>query len=563
MKMNNKILLSLAISAFFSVSGIFASSNEKGIDLYRAELYDAAKLFLLNQTNQSTQELAETQYYLGQVYFKLQQPDSAAYYYDKAIETDPTYPFGYIGVGMQALAKNDLKTAETLFKKAIGLAKKDPSVQTTIAEAYINSRMYPQAEEALDKARKINRKYPGIYLAEGDMLMQDGKIGEACSRYDNAIGFDKNDKVAYLKQAQVYKNINTAEALKYLAQLTAIDPDYIPAYALIGDINRDAGLYLQALRAYEKFISIPGVPILQHERYAQLLYFTDQYEKSLQEINYVLQQEPKNPVMHRLQAYNNFKLGNNAVALQQIAQFLQDNPVDKHIYLDYITYGRLLLKEKRADEAIPVLLKARNLDASKSEVYKELISAYEATNNYPEAIQQYDKYFAVEKTPVVYDYLNYGRANYLAASKYIDDDYLAAPLSMDQKQADDALFYSYIDKGNAAFTEVISRSPDSYHGYLWRARLHSFVDIKKQETKSSAMQGVAKPYYEEALTVMLKNNDEGKRNNEIIEAYRYLASYYYLMDDKVSAGEYFKRILTIDPENTDVKKTLDALKIKY
>jgi tetratricopeptide (TPR) repeat protein len=552
----------LAISVFFSVSGIFAS-NERGIDLYRAELYDAAKLFLLNQTNQSTQELAETQYYLGQIYSKLQQPDSAAYYYAKAIETAPEYPFGYIGEGMQALAKNDLKTAESLFKKANGLVKKDPSVQTTIAEAYINSRKYPQAEDALDKARKINKKYSGIYIAEGDMLMQDGKIGEACARYENAITFDKKNKVAYLKLAQVYKNINTAEALKYLAQLTEIDPDYIPAYALIGDINRDAGMYLQALRAYEKFISIPGVPILQHERYAQLLYFTDQYEKSLKEIDYVLQRDPKNPVMHRLQAYNNYKLDNSAIALKQLAQFLQDNPVDKHIYLDYITYGRLLLKEKRNDEAINVLLKALALDASKSEVYKELISAYEATNNYLEAIKQYDKYFELEKTPVVYDYLYYGIANYRAASKYIDDDYLATPFSMEQRQADDAIFNRYIEKGKEAFTEVISRSPDSYHGYLWRARLNSFVDLRKQESKSSAMPGVAKPYYEEALTVMLKTNEEGKRNNEIIEAYRYLASYYYLLDDKVSAGEYFKRILTIDPDNIDVKKTLDALKIKY
>ncbi|MCL1938856.1 MAG: tetratricopeptide repeat protein [Candidatus Azobacteroides sp.] len=563
MKMNNKFLLSLAISVFFSASGMFASSNERGIDLYRAELYGAAKLFLLGQKNQSTQDLAETQYYLGQAYSKLQQPDSAAYYYAQAIETDPAYPFGYIGEGMLALENKDAKAAETLFRKANGLAKKDPSVQTTIAEAYIAAQMDAEAEDALDKARKVNKKFPGIYLAEGDMLMKDGKVGDACARYENAIRFDASYKVAYLKLAQVYKEINTTEALKYLDQLTAIDPDYIPAYALIGDINRDAGFYLQALKAYEKFISIPGVPILQHERYAQLLYFTDQYDKSLQEIDYVLQQDPTNPIMHRLQAYNNFKLDNSTVALQQITQFLQDNPVDKHIYLDYITYGRLLLKANRTDEAISALQKAQALDPSKSEIYKELTSAYEAASNFPEAVNQYEKYFEIEKTPTVYDYLNYGRDNYMAASKYIDADYLATPLSPDQKQADDALFYNYVKKGNEAFAEVIERSPDSYHGYLWRARLNSFVDLRRQPTKSSPMEGVAKPYYEEALSVMLKNNEDGKRNNDIIEAYHYLASYYILRDDKVNSGEYFKKILNIDPNNAAAKNALDAMKIKY
>jgi tetratricopeptide (TPR) repeat protein len=562
MKLIKKIA-NLAIMVFLPISGVFANSNEKGIDLYRAELYNAAKLFFLYQQNQSPQEQAENYYYLGQIYYQFQQIDSAAYYYEKAIQSAPEYPFGYIGEGKLALTKGELKTADSLFKKAVGLAKKNPSVQTTIAEVYMNVDLKPQVEEALDKARKINKKYPGIYVVEGDMLMKEGKIGEACARYENAIAFEKNDKIAYLKLAQVYKNINISEALKYLDELTRIDPDYIPAYALIGDINRDNGMYIQALKAYEKFISIPGVPILQHERYAQLLYFTDQYEKSLTQIDYVLKIDPANPVMNRLQAYNNFKLENNALALAEMAKFLQDNPVDKHIYLDYITYGRLLIKEKQAEIAVDAFLKAAALDPKKPEVYKELANAYETAHNYLDAIQQYEKYFEVETTPVVYDYFYYGQANYSAASKYIDAEYLETPVAPEQKEIDDAAFKSYIEKGNNAFSEVISRSPESYLGYLWRARLNSFIDVKEQKAKGSAMQGAAKPYYEEALQVMLAANQDGKRNNEIIEAYRYLASYYLLLDDKINAGDYFKKILEVEPDNAIAKDALTQLKIKY
>jgi tetratricopeptide (TPR) repeat protein len=562
MKLIKKIS-GLAIALFLPVSGVFASSNEKGIDLYRAELYNAAKLFFLDQQNQSPQEQAENYYYLGQTYYQLQQIDSAAYYYEKAIQSDTEYPFGYIGEGKLALVKGELKTADALFKKANGLAKKNPSVQTTIAEVYVNANLKTQAEEALDKARKVNKKYPGIYVVEGDMLMKEGKIGDACARYENAIAFEKNDKIAYLKLARVYKNINTSEALKYLDELTRIDPDYIPAYALIGDINRDSGMYLQALKAYEKFISIQGVPILQHERYAQLLYFTDQYEKSLKQIDYILKNDPANPVMHRLQAYNNFKLENNALALSEMAKFLQDNPVDKHIYLDYITYGRLLLKEKQPEAAVDAFLKAAALDPKKPEVYKELANAYETAHNYPDAIKQYEKYFEVETTPVVYDYFYYAQANYSAASGYIDAEYLETPITPEQKEIDDAAFRSYIEKGNNALGEVISRSPESYLGYLWRARLNSFIDVKEQKAKGSAMQGVAKPYYEEALQVMLAANQDGRRNNEIIEAYRYLASYYLLLDDKINAGDYFKKILEVEPENAIAKDALTQLKIKY
>ncbi|MDR0412423.1 MAG: tetratricopeptide repeat protein [Dysgonamonadaceae bacterium] len=523
----------------------------------------------MGQQNQPVREQAENYYYLGQIYSQLQQTDSAAYFYEKAIQTDPEYPFGYIGEGKTALMKGELKTAESLFKKATGLAKKNPSVQTTIAEVYIDANLKPQAEEALDKARKVNKKYPGIYVVEGDMLMKEGKTGEACARYENAIAFDKNDKIGYLKLARVYKNINTNEALRYLDELTAIDPEYIPAYAEIGDLYDMSSIdeanvnYTKALDAYEKFISIPGVPLLQHERYARLLYFTNQYEKSLQQIDLLLKENPNNQVMYRLKAYNNYKLGNNAVALAGIAEFLQNNPEDKHIYLDYITYGRILLKENQPENAIDVFLKAAALEPEKPEIYKELANTYELTNNYPEAVKQYEKYFTIEKTPVVFDYFYYGQANYSAASKYIDAEYLDATIDPEQKAMDDDIFKTYIEKGNEAFTEVINRSPESYIGYLWRARLNSFVDVKEQKAKGAAMQGAAKPYYEETLTVMLAANEDGKRNNEIIEAYRYLASYYLLLDDKINAGDYFKKILEVEPDNAVAKDALNQLKIKY
>jgi tetratricopeptide (TPR) repeat protein len=562
--MNTQKLLSLAIAVFFSVVGVQAGNNERGIDLYRAGLYEAAKIFFLEQQNQSALEQAENQYYLGQTYYELQQTDSAAYFYAKAVETAPGYPFGYIGQGHLALLKKDAKTAESFFKTATGFAKKDPSVQTTIAEAYISATMYPQAEEALSKAEKINKKYSGIFLARGSMALQDNKRDQAYGWYEQAIYFNPNDKVAYLKLAKAYESTNSTVSLDYLDKLIQIDPDYIPAYALIGDINRNNGMYLQALRAYEKFISIPGVPVLQHERYAQLLYFTDQYEKSLQQINYVLQQDPDNQVMHRIQAYDNFKLGKTALAAQQLEQFLQNTPVDKHIYLDYITCGQAFSKEKQSDKAIEVLQKAAALDPSKAEVYKELASAYEGAKNYPEATKQYEKYFetAEPSSLRVQDYLLYGLDNYYAVSQYIDEAYLVTRTTPEQKQEDDIAFRSYIDKGNSAFTEVIERSPESYLGYLSQARLNAFVDLKEQGARGSAMKGYAKPYYEQALQVMLNANQDGKRNNEIIEAYDYLASYYLLLDDKINSVDYYKKILEVDPANEKALNVLKQLNVK-
>jgi tetratricopeptide (TPR) repeat protein len=565
MKRNNRTILSLAIALVSCTASVWAGSNERGIDLYRAELYNAAKIFFTQQTNQSPAEQAENYYYLGQTYYELHQSDSAAYFYDKAVVTDPDYPFGYIGQGKILLSSNNKKDAENLFKKANSLAKKDPSIQTTIAEVYIDLKMYSLAEEALDKARKVNKKYPGIYAAEGDMLAQEGKIGEACARYGNAITFDKTYKVAYLKIARVYKKVNTAEALRYLNELTAIDPDYIPAYAEIGDLYDMSTIdeanvnYTKALEAYEKFISIPGVPLLQHERYARLLYFTNQYEKSLAQIDILLKQNLNNQVLHRLKAYNNYKLENYALAAEELTAFLQNNAEKDIIYLDYLTLAQALLKEKQIEQAIAYFIKASETKGAKPAVYKELTSAYEISNNYPEAVKTYEKYFEIEPTPVVFDFYYYGMDIYYAAAKYIAPEYLNAQITPEQQAIDEADLNSYIEKGNKAFTEVISRSPESYLGYLSRARLNSFLDAVEQ-SRTSKTKGIAKPFYEEALAIMLAKNDGGARNKDILEAYLYLGSYAYVSEDKANAIEYYTKILEIDPDHKGAKVALEALK---
>jgi tetratricopeptide (TPR) repeat protein len=562
-------MLSLTGALFFVSASIFAESNEKGIDLYRAELYNAAKIFFTQQTNQSPTEMAENFYYLGQTYYELQQNDSAAYFYNKAVEADPNYPFGYIGQGKMSLLKGDKKDAESLFKKANGFAaKKDASIQTTIAEVYIGEKMYPQAEEALEKARKANKKYPGIYLAEGDMLMQEEKVGEACARYENAITFDRTFKVAFLKLARVYKNINTNEALKYLNELTELDPNYIPAYAEIGDLYDITSIdesninYKKALDAYEKFISIPGVPLLQHERYARLLYFTGQYDRSLREIDHLLTLSPNNPVLYRLQAYDNSKLENYAVAVQQLTAFLQNNPEKDHIYLDYITLGRALVKEKQIEQAIVILTKATQAKDAKTEAYKELATAYEIENNYKEAIKAYEKYFELEPSPVAFDFFYYGQDNYYAAAKYISAEYLAAKRTPEEQAIDDADLKSYIEKGSAAFTEVINKRPESYLGYLWKSRIVSFLDVVAQ-ARSEKIEWLAKPFFEEALQVMLAKNEDGARNEEIVEVCLYLGSFHYQSKEKEKAGEYYLKILEIDPNHAGAKTVLDDLKIKY
>jgi tetratricopeptide (TPR) repeat protein len=561
MKKRTKKTLLLATVLFVSAANSFAGSNEKAIEYYRAELYGAAKIYLMQQKNLSATEQAEACYYLGQIYYKQNQPDSARYFYEKAVEIDPEYPFGYVGLG-ELEVKSNPKSAEDFFKQAFRKAKKDASIPTEVAGIYIAEGDKVKAEEALERARKVNKKYSGIFVAEGDALKKEGKIGDACSAYGDAILSDENDKTAYLRLAQAYKGINPDLALQYLNQLMKIDPNYIPAYAEIGDINYGRGRYKAALEAYEKFIAVPGVPLAQHERYAFALYFDEQYDKSQEEVKYVLSQDPDNSVMYRIEAYNNYKNKNFELGLQQMNKFLQNTPKEKHIYYDYVTLGDLQIEMKQPEQAIESYKKSLELDSTKTIVYDKLTVAAENAKNFPLAIEYYEKSFVINPDFSLLTLFSYGQANFSAASFYIDPQTIAKETTPELAATNEAAFNIYIEKGIKAFSDVIARKPDTHLGYLWRANISALIDSYNQ-LREKPMTGAAKLYYEEALAVMLENNPNGTRNNDIISCYRYLASYYYVLEDLTSVGEYYKKILEVDPDNEQAKKTLDMLKIKY
>ena len=139
---------------------------------------------------------------------------------------------------------------------------------------------------------------------------------------------------------------------------------------------------------------------------------------------------------------------------------------------------------------------------------------------------------------------------------------MASVTTPEEVEAYEADFKKYVEKGDNAYAEVIKRKPDLYYGYLGRANIHSLLD-KYDLDKTGKMKGYAKPFFEEALPVMLNNNSDGARNKDIISAYRYLANYSLSVNDMPAVIEYNKAILQIDPNDEQAKKTLSLLKVKY
>lgn len=85
---------------------------------------------------------------------------------------------------------------------------------------------------------------------------------------------------------------------------------------------------------------------------------------------------------------------------------------------------------------------------------------------------------------------------------------------------------------------MAAKVPDNYLGNFWRARVNSLRDPE-------TTQGLAKPYYEAALSILEQKPDATK--SVLVECNSYLGYYYFVKEDYNQSNcigiRYWKLIL--------------------
>ena len=525
--MKKAMILALLVGVVTFVS----AGNKMATDYYEAGDYATAKThFLAGNVD------AMDSYYLGQIYFKQNKMDSAKYYFEKGLQIDPANSYNTVGLATVKMA-TDLKGADNMLKAVSKLKqyKKDAGIFTAIAEAYQLNNNDLQAKAFLAKAKKANKKSALPYIIEGDKFLSQKNNGEAAVRYENAIYFDPNSKAALLKLANLYETTRTQLAFEYLRKAIDVDPQYAIAYSNLGEMSYRKGFYPQAMEAYEKYLGLVKPTPKDYAQYATILYFNKQYSKALEAIS----KAPQDYVMDRLKMYSLNELGNLSEAEAIGAKFMKETPVKDVISLDYTTYAKVLAKAKKYNDAAANYEAAFKLDTTKLQYVSEAAKAYERAKNYPKAIENYQHAISSNPGHSMADIYTLGGAYYNAGLDTV-------------ATKDKAARKKYLLKADSTFKSMSVKFPDHYMGYLSSARTNSALDPETTE-------GLAKPYYEKALEVMLPSQNE--RKAEILECYRYLGYYYYVKNELVQSKTFWNKVLEIDPTDAvslQVIKSIDS-----
>lgn len=530
--------LSLTIAAIAACCSSYATDNSKGIEFYKAGLTNTAKNIFLNNLKGGAVDSAEACYYLGEIYYDINKPDSASLYYKMGLASNPEYAFNTIGLAKLTLKSNPEeagKTISAVLKSKTG--KKNAALWVAAGEAYFLTGASKEIVQGyIDKAKSINQNYADAYVLEGDMYAAAKDYGNASSLYEQAVYFDPHCYHAYLKGSRIYSSLNIQSSIDMMKKLMEVNPKSPIAVQELAELYYKNGQIGKAKEVYAEHVKSEYSSVADNIRYANILFFAHDYEQSLSFVKEMMLRDPENPVLQRLLMYNLYELKDYTKGLAAAKHFMKTANPNDFITNDYVYAARLLEENNEHQTAVDAYKKALEMDSARIDLYKELESVYEKMVDYPNAINTYGTYInKIGDKVTATDYFNFGKVYYYAGYQ------------LDSTAANKELKLSYYKSADSLFQKVSTMVPDSYLGSFWQGRVNALIDANSEL-------GLAKQYYETAATLLEKDNNNIQSR---IECYRYLGYYYYIKEDTANSKIYWNKILALEPTN---ELALTALK---
>lgn len=533
--------ISFIVAIMVGLGGtVGAQTAQEGLTLLNQKDFNGAKKIFASLLK-SDPKNAVAHYGMGEYYFYTGKADSAKVFYQSGLDANSSNAYNYVGLGKLNVTANPAAAAD-YFKDAIKKSKKDAGAIVAIAKFYYeqNPKNLVEARKYLDQALVIDGKNAAAYFLEGQIDISENKASDAAGNFDRAIFFDPNNLDAYVYASQIMataRNLN--KAVEYLNNALTVKADYWKAHKALGELYYDNQKYAEAVNSFATYFkNVPEDQDVTH--YAYSLFFNKQFDEANNLLQALLKKNPNDYVLLRLLGYISYETKDLVNGRSVMDKYFTIVPADKILDDDYAYYGKMLSASGEDSLAIVNYKLALQKDSTEPELYNEIAKANLKLKKFDEGLQYSEKY--LKKKPVISaaDYFNLGRNLYIVAQNTdIKTDSL--------KRLD------YLVKADSMFAKVADMSPNSMLGPFWRARSLSGID-------SETTQGLAKPYFEQALEIM--NKDTAKYKKDIAEAYAYMGVYHLKKEEDALSLDYWKKVLEYNPEHKQAAEILNILENK-
>lgn len=561
---NKFTLLSVMVILFFNT----LSGQETDQVRYYIQTNQPAKAKSLLLKEQKSASITSNRIYLlGKLLLAEQKQDSAAAVFNTLNSSkEEERLLKLVGISTIELKSGNMADINIRMMRDIKAFTSSKSAIVKLEAAMVLARVGESvnAWDLIESACNLKPVSAENFVSAGDVFMQlsvllkDNTLyGKACGRYEQALLCDGKYLPAMTALANAYINSrNFMDAKQKLTDALAIDPNWIPALKLMGELQYDLGNYTKASDYYTQYISKVNPTNIQMQKYAYILYFNKEYDKAKALITGLLAEDPQNGVLLRLMAYTSCELKDATTGLKAMESFLkirQTGDSTSILASDFEYYGRLLSMLSKDSLAIVPFIKSIQIDSTKLSTYEFLAKSYEKLGRYQEAVNVYEVITAKDPKYSATVWFSKGRSYMLLAE---------SPAIV----ADTAVKNAVLTKAVNSFNKVTELSAASHLGFLWKGRAQAALD--PESTK-----GLAEDSYLTAISLLESKNLPDKYRVELIEAYSYLGYLNYLRFDstfkinkeessvfKSTSMDYWNKILALDGNNQAALQAVKALK---
>jgi tetratricopeptide (TPR) repeat protein len=471
--------------------------------------------------------------------------------YEQGIEKDALNPLNFVGLARiayisgnkQAVGENIAKVNTMIPAMNVKVKKiKEPvryaQVLAEMAKIYIvpGKTDTASALPLLRRAVSVDPKNAELFNLMGDAYLEIRDVNNAIMNYNLSQSLDQNSPLAKLRIGYLYVRAkNLGAAIASLQEALRIDPNFAPAYKELGYVYSLAGKTELSKPNYEKYLQLSGNNIPAKISYVVALFKSADYKECIKQINQIFAVDSSINSMNRVIGYSYYETKQFVKAHYYMEKFLKNINYDpeKIISKDYIYMGRIMGERGFADKADEYLRKAIDMDVEYVDLYSDIALFQSTAKNYKRAIQALEDKKAAQAAKL-------GDFYYLGRYYYSDGNY---------------------EKANETFETLLGMNDPRLKSYEMLAL--TFQGYSLLAIDSTFEQGLPFKVYEKMVEKAMV--DTVKFSKNLVDAYSYFASYYWLNKPNKDLGrskKYFLMVLAIDPGNQSAQKALLIPEIK-
>ena len=509
----------------------------------------------------------------GLAAMQLEKWDKAISVYSALTKQDPTDQVAWLTLGSAYIAKGDNAKAKGTFDAAFTAKAEGPLAMIANGRVLLLQGKMLEADEIFKKAKKYGKKDITVRRLIGDSYVFGGpeapreRLVRAETELKEAMEVSSKDFATLMSIAYCYKEIPNgglaAQHYEYAASLEPKNP--LPLF-MLAKVYRTAKLGDKFLHYVDKAIALKPDYSDALRAKAEFLYFDKKWEAATEAAKALVNNAAEVTIEDEMLLANLLYITKDCVGCSALVEkILKKDPSRNYLrrlqaYCDFdngkFPEGLRILEDFFKQVAPDKIL------ASDYEYLAKL--QIKSGRDTAEAIQNYRKTIELDssKWPLHEDIaqLYYKSKDYcnaaVAYQAYIDSltetqEIVNASLYLGISHYFCTLDSLHFVKAEKAFARITELVPTAGSGWAWRAKAMSKLEpdiaSNPEDTLLLAEFGKAKPYFEKFIEIGEK--DPVKNKKDLIAAYGYLSYFYFLNKDDAKTREHLANLFRHDPEN--------------